>query len=50
MTMQLDLIPAVTDVQKQEEAPDLLREPEVDMKTAFLTDKDNPKNREDLAV
>jgi len=48
--MQLDLIPAVTDVQKQEEAPDLLREPEVDMKMAFLTDKDNPKNREDLAV
>jgi len=46
----VDQISAGTNVQKHQEVPDLLREPEVNVQPAFLIYKDNPKNLEDLAV
>jgi hypothetical protein len=46
----VDQISAGTDVLKQQETPDLLREPEVNVQPAFLIDKDTPENRGDLPV
>jgi hypothetical protein len=50
VTIQVDLIPAVTNVLKQQEAPDLLKEPEVNVLPPFQTEKDIPKNPKDLAI
>jgi hypothetical protein len=45
-----DLISVITDVLKQQETWNLLKEPQGKMQPTILMPGDNPKNREDLAV
>jgi hypothetical protein len=48
--MQVDPISAITDVLKQQETWNLLKEPAGKMQPAILMPGNNPKNREDFPV